>query len=294
MKIAVTGGGGHIGRRTCRELIRAGHEPVVMDLVPGEEGVPSVRVDLCDSGAALEAFRGMDAVVHLAAIPNPFSDPPERVMGINCMLSLNVFEAARVLGIRRVVYGCSESATGFGIHTRLLKPLYVPVDESHPCWPHETYSLSKYFGELIGENYSKVYGLEVVSLRYTGVWFEEMRKNARPLLDAKRAGELPESPWFGAYISVGDVARAIVAGLEYRPDTSSFFDAFLLTARDTLYGRPTLEVLEAIYGGACPEVRDPGYFQANPFASVFDIRKAERLLGWRPRDRIEEIDRWEF
>lgn len=294
MRIAVTGGSGHIGRRTCRELIAAGHEPVSVDRAPGGAEIATVRVDLCDSKAALEALRGVDAIVHLAAIPNPMSDPPERVMGVNTMIALNVFEAARQLGVSRVVYACSESATGFGIHIPALKPLYVPVDESHPCWPHETYSLSKYFGELIGENYVRAYGLEVVSLRYTWVWFEDMRKNAQPILEAKQAGEMPEGPWFGAYISVGDVARAIATAVEYRPPVSPFFDAFLLTARDTFYGRPTIEVLEAIYDGALPNVRDAGYFSANPFASVFDIRKAERLLDWTPRDRIEDIEDWVF
>jgi nucleoside-diphosphate-sugar epimerase len=249
-------------------------------------------VDLCDGAAALAACQGAELVVHLAAIPNPFSDPAERVMGVNTMSTLNVFEAARKLGIRRVVYACSESATGFGIHVPALKPLYVPVDEHHPCWPHETYSLSKYFGELIGENYSRAYGIEVVSLRYTWVWFAATLDTGRNLLAAKRSGAMPENPWFGAYISVGDVARAVAAGVAYVAPGPPFFEAFLLTARDTFYGRPTLEVLRVLYGGNPPSARDPGYFAANPFASVFDIRKAARLLGWQPQDRLEEIEAW--
>jgi UDP-glucose 4-epimerase len=210
------------------------------------------------------------------------------------MSTLNVFEAARKLAIRRVVYACSESATGFGIHVPALKPHYVPVDEHHPCWPHETYSLSKYFGEVMGENYSRAYGLEVISLRYTWVWFAATLETGRNLLAAKRSGARPENPWFGAYISVGDVARAVLAALEYRPAASPCFEAFLLTARDTLYGQPTLDVLSAVYGGSPPPTRDPAYFAANPFASVFDIRKAERLLGWTPQDHLEDVERWIF
>jgi nucleoside-diphosphate-sugar epimerase len=295
MRIAVTGGSGNIGQRVCRELRQRGHDPVCLDLRPPATTEGEFRaVDLCAGPAAMAACEGVEAVVHLAAIPNPFSDPPERVMGVNTMSTLNVFEAARKLGIRRVVYACSESATGFGIHVPALKPLYLPVDEQHPCWPHETYSLSKYFGELIGENYARAYGLEVLSLRYTWVWFAATRDTGRNLLAAKRAGARPENPWFGAYISVGDVARAVVAAVAQGPHGSPCFEAFLLTARDTFYSQPTIEVLKGLYGGNLPPVRDPGYFAANPHASVFDIRKAERLLSWRPQDHLEDVDSWDL
>lgn len=295
MRIAVTGGNGNIGRRVCRELRQRGHEVLCLDVsAPPSAEAGFRQVDLCDGAATLEACRTAEAIVHLAAIPNPYSDPPERVMGVNTMSALNLFEAARKLGIRRVVYACSESATGFGIHVPALKPHYVPVDEYHPCWPHETYSLSKYFGEVMGENYSRAYGLEVISLRYTWVWFAATLETGRNLLAAKRHGTMPASPWFGAYISVGDVARAVLAALEYRPAEAPCFEAFLLTARDTFYPRPTLEVLSTVYGGSAPAARDPAYFAANPYASVFDIRKAERLLGWTPKDHLEDVERWEF
>lgn len=295
MRIAVTGGTGNIGQRVCRELQGRGHDILCLDLKAPAAATSEFRgVDLCDGAAALTACQGVECIVHLAAIPNPFSDPAERVMGVNTMSTLNVFEAARKLGIRRVVYACSESATGFGIHVPALKPLYVPVDEAHPCWPHETYSLSKYFGELIGENYARAYGIEVISLRYTWVWFAATLDTARSLLAAKRSGAMPENPWFGAYISVGDVARAIAAGVAYGAAGKGLFEAFLLTARDTFYGRPTLEVLKAVYRGDPPPVRDPGYFAADPLASVFDIRKAERLLAWTPQDRIEDAENWDY
>ncbi len=295
MRIAVTGGSGNVGQRVCKELQRCGHEVICLDLKAPAVPVGEFRaVDLCDGKAAAAACEGAEMVVHLAAIPNPYSDPPERVMGVNTMTSLNVFEAARTLKIRRVIYACSESATGFGIHVPPLKPLYVPVDEHHPCWPHETYSLSKYFGELMGENYSRAYGIEVISLRYGWVLFASNLETARAMAAAKRAGSLPDNPWFGAYISVGDVARAVAASAAYATARSPFFEAFLLTARDTFYGRPTLDVLRTVYGGTPPPARDPGYFAANPFASVFDIRKAARLLGWQPQDSIENADQWEF
>ncbi len=294
MRIAVTGGSGNVGRRVCRELAAAGHETWNIDrVVPVPAGGPSRQADLADLDEALRALAGMDQVVHLAAIPNPYGDPPERVMSVNMALSYNVFEAARKLGIRRVVYGCSDSATGFGIHEPPLRPQYVPVDEAHPCWPHETYSLSKYFGEVIGEKYSQAFGMQVLSLRYAWVLYDTLLPRVRDLAASYACGQVPAQPWFGAYISVGDVARAVRAAVAFDAGEEPCFEAFLLTAARTMYNLPTLDLLRRIYG-ELPQVAAPQIFAADPYASVFDLRKARRLLGWTPRDTLANLDRWEM
>jgi hypothetical protein len=71
------------------------------------------------------------------------------------------------------------------------------------------------------------------------------------------------------------------------------FEVFFLTARDTFYPIPTLELLRKIYGEV-PRVKDPTYFEANPFASVFDIRKAKRWLGWEPLYDWRHFEEWEL
>jgi len=292
MKLAVTGGSGNIGRRVCRELIDAGHEVWSIDVVAPPSGTGFRSADLTVLEETQKALAGMDQVIHLAAIPNPYADPAERVMSVNMAISYNVFEAARQLGIDRVVYGCSESATGFGIHEPPLRPEYVPVDEAHPCWPHETYSLSKYLGEVIGEKYSRAFGLQVLSLRYTWVIFDTFLPQAREMAAAHARGEVPESLWFGAYISVGDVARAIRLAVEYQAPEGPLFEAFMLTAGQTMYNLPTLDVLKQVYGNL-PEVAAPEVYEADPYASVFDLRKAEKLLGWTPQDDLTNVDEWD-
>jgi len=175
MKIAVTGGSGAIGTYVCDELTKGGHDVLCLDIVPPKVEMAFRQVDLSRLDDACDAIAGCNQVVHLAAIPNPFlGDPPERVIGVNTILSYNVFEAARLTGVQRVIYGCSESSTGFGIHKVKLVPAYIPIDEEHPLWPHETYSLSKHFGERIGANYAKAFGLEAISLRYMWVWLKQM------------------------------------------------------------------------------------------------------------------------
>ena len=297
MKIAVTGGSGAIGTYVCDELTKAGHEAWSLDQMPPRVDVEYREGDLTSLDGTRAAVRGADQIVHLAAIPDPNQGHPiEQVIGDNTVTSYTVFESARLEGIPRVVYGCSESSTGFGIHHVKLTPQYVPIDEDHPLWPHEAYSLSKHFGERIGANYAEAFGLEVISLRYMWVWSVRAEDAAREIARRAQEGVVPETvDGFGAHIAVRDVARACAASVEYEfpaSDTAPF-EAFFLSARDTFLPLPTLELLERSFG-ECPPVSDPSYFEANPYATVFDIRKASRLLGWEPLSSWRRFDEWEL
>ncbi|NLE45101.1 MAG: NAD-dependent epimerase/dehydratase family protein [Chloroflexi bacterium] len=297
MRVAVTGGSGAIGRYVCDELTHGGHNVVSVDRVPPRGNYPFIEVDLLKREETLGALNGFDAVVHLAAIPDPYSDPPEVVIGENTVSTFNVLEAVRENGVQRVVYGCSDSSTGFGIHNVALKPLYLPVDEQHPLWPHESYSLSKHFGERMAQTYAKAYRIEAISLRYQFVLVERSRRGAAEQVRRAREGIFdPKTAWFGGYISVRDVARACLAGVDYRFEAGRDepFEAFFLSARNTLYPVPTLEVAEAIWGDDIPAVNDTGYYENDPYASMYDIRKAGRVLGWVPRDEWQDFEQLEF
>jgi UDP-glucose 4-epimerase len=293
MRIAVTGGSGAIGMYVCDELMRAGHEVVSIDRMPPKANLAFAVVNLLNREETQEALKGFEMVIHLAAIPNPYNDPPEVVIGENTCTSFNVFEAAHRNGVRRVVYGCSDSSTGFGIHKVVLKPQYVPLDEDHPLWPHEAYGLSKHFGERMAQTYAKAYGIEAISLRYQYVMVKRVQHIALEQAANARKGIFdPKHAWFGGYISVRDVARACLAAVNYRfaPRVEEPFEAFFLSARNTLYPVPTLDVMRAIYGDDIPPIKDPSYYEQDPYASVYDIRKAKRLLGWVPQDEWAHID----
>ena len=297
-RIAVTGGSGAIGTYVCDELLRSGHDIYSLDLVAPRADVGFIKADLTILSDTRKAIAGFDQVVHLAAIPDPYGgDSPERVMGVNTVISYNVFEAARLGNVKRVIYGCSDSSTGFGIHHVNLTPLYVPIDEEHPLWPHETYSLSKHFGERIGANYAKAFGLEVVSLRYMWVWTRRIEKEILDGIVARaRAGVAPDTVVnLGAHIAVRDVARACAAavGMRFAPPTDAPFEAVFLAAKNTYHAVPTLTLLET-FCGRCPPVKDAAYFERNPYASVYDIRKAQRLLGWEPQLDLQDFEEWEL
>jgi nucleoside-diphosphate-sugar epimerase len=268
-----------------------------MDRVPpADNRIPFVQVDFLDREKTLKVVDGFEVVVHLAAIPDPYNDPPEVVISENTRTTFNVYEAARLNGVRRVVYGCSDSSMGFGAHNVVLRPAYVPLDEEHPLWPHETYSLSKHFGERMAQTYAKAYGIEGLSLRYQYVFIKRVQEQATEYVRKARAGIFePKTAWLGGYISIRDVARACLAAAEYQFPASQDepFEALIFSARNSLYPVPTLDLMRAIWG-ELPPLKDPSYYEADPYASVYDIRKAKRLLGWVPQDEWENFESIEF
>ncbi len=297
MKILVTGGAGGVGEYVTRELLKHGIPHTVLDLRPPAimpDGVDFVRCDLMNLQETKDTLRGYDAVVHLAAIPNAFVDPPEHVMSVNMVTCYNVLEAVRENGVPRMVYAGSESSTGFGIHNVKLRPLYLPIDEAHPCRPHESYSFTKRFGEEMVENYARAYGFEAVTLRYCGVWMKRDVHWLVDLIEPCRRGELPADPWFGCYVAAQDVAQSVRLALQYQfaGEEADRHEAFYIMADTTFYPVPTLDVMKRVFG-ELPELRDPGYYAANPFAPPFDIRKAKQLLGYAPTRDWREIEQWE-
>ena len=297
MRILVTGGAGDIGEYVVRELASHDFTPTVLDVRPPRkrgEGIEYVQCDLMNLEATLEDVREYDVVIHLAAIPTPFNDPPDRVLAVNLVTCFNVLEAVRRNGIPRIVYGCSESSSGFGIHNVELKPLYLPIDEAHPCWPHESYSFSKRFGEEMVENYSRAYGIEALSLRYCWVWLQRDAQAIRSIVEAGLRGESDPKNWFGCYIAPHDVAQAarLAACYRFPPGQGIPFESFYLTADTTCLSEPTLEALRRPFD-PLPEVRDTGYFRSDPFAPPFDTRKAKRLLGFAPAKAWRTFNQWE-
>ena len=157
--VLVTGGSGKLGRACVRDLIEHGYDVTNVDLAPPPENLcPQVRADLTDFGQALEALAGVDerppadAVVHLAAIPAPGLVPNAEVFRVNTLSTYNVFEAARRLGIKNVVWASSETVLGLPFDT---PPPYMPIDETFPRGPESAYSLSKLMGETMAEQFCR-------------------------------------------------------------------------------------------------------------------------------------------
>src|SRR5215217_3467109 len=168
----VTGGAGFIGSHLSEELVRRGERVRVVDsLITGKRhnldhvpGVEFIEGDLADLAVATRAVRGVDYVLHQAAIPSVPRSVTDPITSnrANIDASLNVLVAARDAGVRRVVYAGSSAAYG---NTPTL-----PKVETMPTAPLSPYALQKLVAEQYCQMFTQLYGLETVTIRYFNVF----------------------------------------------------------------------------------------------------------------------------
>lgn len=233
-RLGVTGAAGALGTVLRAELARAGVDTISLDLrepaqVHANESF--VRCDLADAEATRRALQGAEAVVHLGGIST--TAPFEALVSANIRGSFHVFEAARLQGMRRVVYASSNHVTGF----------YAASDKVRLDMPHRPdsfYGLSKAFGEDLAQLYWDKYGVESVGLRI-GSCFERPvdRRMLRTWLSHRDFLRLVEralqAPQVGHTVVYGasDNPQAYwdaepAARLGFRPlDSSAAFEAAL-------------------------------------------------------------------
>jgi nucleoside-diphosphate-sugar epimerase len=275
-KVIVTGGSGKLGRAVLADLVASGDEVLNLDLtLPRDPIAPTVRVDLRDFGEVVAALRGVDehrgpfdAVVHLAAIPAPGLFANARTFANNVPATYNVFEAARVLGIKNVVFASSETVLGLPFDK---PPPYAPVDEEYFPRPETAYSLGKLVDETIARQFARWDPeLKIAALRFSNVMDVEDYK-VFPSFDAdarKRKWNL----W--AYIDARDGAQAVRKAIE-----AGFkgFEAFIIANADTVMSRSNSSLMAEVFAGV--ETRPT--MSAN--GTLLSIEKAKRMLGYNPQ-----------
>ncbi len=178
-KVLVTGSSGLIGAMLIRSLAER-YQFSGLDRVKGANtpGVPTLVADASKGGveAILPAFKGVHAVVHLAA--DVRQDAPwDSVLPNNLVLTHNVWEASRLSGVRRIVFASSNHAVGMfendDPYRRIVKGDYAgldpakvkKVDHTVPVRPDGDYGISKAFGEAAGRYYFEQFGIEAACLR---------------------------------------------------------------------------------------------------------------------------------
>jgi nucleoside-diphosphate-sugar epimerase len=277
MRVAVTGGSGKLGRACVRELVEHGHDVVNIDAVaPREPLCPHVRADLVEMGEAVEALAGVDnrhegvgAVVHLAAVPAPGLRPNATTFRVNTLSTYNVFEAARQLGIRNVVWASSETVLGLPFD---IPPPYIPVDEEYPGRPQTAYALSKLVGEQMAAQLcrwdpeTKIVGLRFSNVMEPADYLEFPSFDADP---ARRRWNL----W--GYIDARDGAQAVRRALEAEIAGA---EVFIIANADTVMSTGNRDLVDRFFPGVpFDETRAGGN------RTMLGIDKARRLLGYEPR-----------
>jgi len=157
--VLVTGASGRVGRQAVAWLAEAGYRVLAHDLHPADHpaSVTSVLGGLADVDADL--LRGVDSVVHLAAVQSWDDARAGDVLDTNVMGTFHLLRAAVAAGVRRIVFASS------GEVYPETAPRTMPIDEAHPRLPTNHYGLSKVIGEEMVSYYRRRYGLETVVLR---------------------------------------------------------------------------------------------------------------------------------
>ena len=286
MKILITGGNGRAGTYVVKEFLENGYEVINADtsspnfIEPTETKIHNLsykKIDFTDFGQTLSSLEGCDAVVHLAAIPNPLTLPPHEVFRINMMTTYNVLESAFLLNIKKIVLASSINAIGAAFPLILwdedpIMPNYLPVDENHPTRSSDVYATTKWLGEEMAEAFARRSKTQIASLRFMGLWDEERLlshkndKNKDNITPQKIAG-------FFAYTDRRDAAKACRLSIENDWDGH---EAFFISSSDTTSNIPSSKLVEKVY----PGVKLKKQLLENE--SLINISKAKGIMNWKP------------
>lgn len=284
----VTGGAGFIGSHLADRLIASGRRVRVLDSFvvgrranlqqhAGNSSCEIVEADVADKSAVHRACEGVERIFHLAARADvvPSIQEPEAYFRANVDGTFAVLEAARVHGVRRLVYVASSSCYGI--------PSVYPTPETTPADPRYPYALTKYLGEQMVMHWAQVYRLPAVSVRFFNVYGPRARTSGT------------YGAVFGVFLAqllAGQPLTIVGDGEQTRDFTfvSDTVDALVAAAesdkRGEIYnvgsGRPVSvnELVRLL--GSPPSVYVPKR-PAEPDCTWADISKIRRDLGWEPK-----------
>jgi nucleoside-diphosphate-sugar epimerase len=273
VKVVVTGGSGGIGHLVCMDLAEHGHEVVnttrSAPKLP-QPGVKFIQANTSDMGELVSAFAGADAVMHIAAIPNPVHTPAQVVFNENTAGTYNVCEACYALGIGSVIYASSINHLGLDFRYRDFTPDYFPVDEEHPTRAQDPYALSKVASEEILHGFHRRCGMRTISIRPPAVVLPDQYQRR---FEANRANPLVAGGFLWTYVDARDLATIFRLALE---KTDLQDEVIYGTAEDAWAERPLAELVPQYFAGA----GDKAAHLTGTEAGVTNAR-AKELLGFK-------------
>jgi UDP-glucose 4-epimerase len=300
MKVLVTGGAGYIGSVITEELLNAGHEPVIYDLLLNghvaaiPRDVPVLQGDVRDTALLVQVLRDerVEAVIHMAALIEAGLSVkyPEQFFAANAGGAASVCEAMCATGVRRLVF----SSTG-AIYGNINE---APFDEETPAHPENPYAESKLLAERMLASIAPVRDLVCTSLRYfNAAGATEHNGEAHdpethliPLV--LRAAEqhipfrlfgtdfpTPDGTTIRDYVHVADLAQAHLLSLTREQPGLRIFNVGTGTGYSV---REVIAAARAVTGSDIPIHEEP----RRPGDQIMSVARAERIraeLGWQPR-----------
>ena len=303
--ILVTGGTGLVGAYAVGMLLERGERPVVFDVALNERllsavGVdPSkvtlVRGDMMDLPAIISALRDNDCdrIIHLAAfLGEEVQRRPYSGVRLNFMGTVNVFEAARLEKVTRVIFPSSGTVYLGSLGEGLAK-----IDESIPMNPPSVYAATKASCEFMGRAYAKRYGFEFICLRYTGGLYgpspaalKATREIAiQQMIRAAVKGEAAKISWpYGpSEILYGkDAAKGTVLAVL----KDKFKDTlFHIGNADMVSGDDIVDAIRKAFPGSNIELQKTNNPMPYPESRLSsDFSRAQDQLGYQPEYPIDK------
>lgn len=292
MRVCFTGGSGKAGKWAIRHLLAQGHDVVNLDRTPSGLDCPELLLDLCDAGqviGAMSQFVSMsrlddaagipkyDAVVHFAAVPRVMIGTDGECFRQNTITTYNVIEAAVKLGIPKIIFASSETTYAVCFADGELKPDFVPIDETHPTVPHDSYAMSKVCNEMTAKSFQARTGSDIYGLRINNVI--EPHEYAAAFPDYMANPALRRRNIF-AYIDARDLGHMVDCCLK---TDGLGYEVFNVSNDDLSVGITSAEVIEQFYQGV--EVR--GEMGADE--TFFANKKAKKMVGFAPQHSWRDV-----
>ena len=316
--VLITGGMGNLGKVTSKYLTEKGFKVTLFDRVPVDRAaafapgaLPYIKGDLLSLSDCMRAiaFSQADVIVHLGAIPfNSELQPPygreygtatdgarfvqmmneDDTMKINTMGTYYLLDAARRMGVKDIIAATSFYAIGIGfrISGTPFPVQYLPIDEEHPVFPEDTYSLSKYLNEETMKAFSSAYGMRCVAMRLMGVYYagqefsEKVHAVGVPVPDPKPEEVDVMCGTTYQYVDARDIAYFIELSMKALDENklAPYEDFFVIT--DTHYSEDTVDVIKKRW----PSLAAKGIgMDIKGSDGLISYEKSTKLLGYTPQ-----------
>lgn len=295
MKILITGASGRLGPFVIRELAEQ-YEVVLMSRQKPAEAfshLPWIQGDLRNFEDCRRAVEGVQVIQHLGAQPWPVDHPQLRSraeeQGIpfdatfksNMLGTYYLMQAASEAGVQTVVMAGSNCALGHGYRISDTPfPLQaLPIDETHPCYPEDSYSYSKRAGEDLLASFTRAYGIRTYVTRIAGICppvrRQQMADNVKPVEGW--------NPWMWCWVGSEDVAGAHRLLME-AADELPPHDVYYLNADDTSVLEPSLELVERFNPQVLPLAE-----RMTGHQSFFSNAKLKQAAGWQHKTSWRDL-----
>ena len=289
MKIIITGGAGFIGSHLIEKLIRSKKIKKVILLDNFEDGnrrniskivkhkkLKIVKSDITNINSIRKYFKGINAVIHLAAIADivPSIEHPKNYINTNFNGTINILESMRHYGVKKIIYAASSSCYGI--------PKKYPTDEKEKISPEYPYAFSKYVGELAIQHWAKIYKLNYISLRLFNVYGTRSRTHGAygAVMGVFLKQKLSNKP----YTIVGDGKQT--RDFIYVSDVVNAFEKALFSnKKNKIYNvgannpKSINELVSILEGKKIFIPKRPG----EPKITYAKIKKIKKELNWRPK-----------